>query len=79
MNALKYYRDLVVWDKMNAFFASNLEIMLNSLIFKNMGVSEEENIMFKEEPESFINFFFEASDLNSRRYATNQLLKSVVR
>ena len=52
-------------------------MLMNSLIITNIGLSPRDIIAFNEEPASFIESYFELSDINSRRTVTVDLLKSL--
>ena len=62
---------------MKGFFESNMQMLMDSLILTNIGLSPRDKISFNEEGASFIESFFELADINSRRTVTVDLLKSL--
>lgn len=39
INALKYFKDLLTWDKMMPFFAQNISNLMESLILPNLQIT----------------------------------------
>ncbi|KRW98823.1 Armadillo-type fold [Pseudocohnilembus persalinus] len=77
LNSLRYFKNLVICPELKDFFQSNIETLLNTLIVPNLGISTTDKEMFEYEPESFIQSFFEQSDIHSRRSTTVELLKNL--
>lgn len=57
INALKYLKDIMCWDKMMPFFISNFENLMQSLVLPNLGLSQNDIELFKDEREFFILLF----------------------
>ncbi|CAD8171624.1 unnamed protein product [Paramecium octaurelia] len=77
--ALRYFKTLIAWQDMKAFFEQNIKILIESLIIRNLSLSKDEIGMFSDEPQEFIEKFFEQSDLESRRAQAVELFKTVTK
>ncbi|CAD8088438.1 unnamed protein product [Paramecium primaurelia] len=77
--ALRYFKTLIAWQDMKTFFEQNIKILIESLIIRNLSLSKDEIGMFQDEPQEFIEKFFEQSDLESRRAQAVELFKTVTK
>lgn len=46
MNALRYFKNLVLWDDLGSFFKNNMSQLMESLIIPNLGVTPFEKLQF---------------------------------
>lgn len=58
INALRYFKNLVLWQDLNSFFKKNMSQLMESLIIPNLGVTPMEKIQFEDESTSFLESFF---------------------
>ncbi|EAR95791.1 CAS/CSE protein, carboxy-terminal protein (macronuclear) [Tetrahymena thermophila SB210] len=79
INALKYFKNLVLWQDLGSFFKQNMNNIMTSLIIPNLGVSQMEKLQFEDEPTSFLESFFQFSDINTRKSVTVDLLKNIAK
>jgi hypothetical protein len=54
INALKYFKDILCWDKMMPFFGSNIDNLMQSLVLPNLSLNQIDIEIFKDESEVFI-------------------------
>lgn len=47
INALKYFKNLVLWQDIGEFFKTNMNQLMESLIIPNLGVTAIEKIQFE--------------------------------
>jgi len=79
LNALRYFKNLVMWPDLHKFFEDNIERLIKDLIIPNIGISQRDTTMFIEEPSLFIESYFDASEINTRRSVSIDLLRSLVK
>jgi exportin-2 (importin alpha re-exporter) len=75
INAIKYFKQLVVWQDMRGYFTENFKTLVDVLIVPNLMIQQVDITKFKIEPQSYIDTFFDQADLNSRRHVTIDLLR----
>lgn len=79
LNALKYFRSLILWKDMKSFFATNINNLVSNLLLPNLSFTNSYKQLFNEEIDTFIGYYFRNNELNSRRSAALELLCALVR
>ena len=79
LNSLKFFKSLLSWHEMKEFFTQHMSSLMSSLIIPNIRINKVAVGVFEDEPESFVDYYFRAAELNTRRSAALDLLRVICR
>ena len=68
-----------MWPDMKTFFQNNFQELFRNLILPNIGLNQNMVMLFEEETQCFIDYYFRNAEIQTRRAAAIEVLKVICR